>query len=403
MNISVCDSIMGSGKTNAAINLMNNDEKGRYIFITPYLDEVERIKAECGGKRFVSPENKGRGKLDNLHTLLADGRNIASTHALFSAYTPKTCELLEKGGYTLILDEVFGVVNVLDKHADDIRLMVDSGLIAIEDGGRVRWLDDGYSGNDYRALKETAQAGNLFLYGNCLLFWTFPVRVFASFVHVLILTYLFDAQLQKYYYDLNGITVRYIGTKKTENGYVFTDEPEPPDFVRTIKGRIHILNDRKLNAIGTRRHALSASWFCEHRRREKRDSITRLKNNLVNVFRNRWKVPAQQKMWTTFKAHKNVLAGKGYTKGFVPCNLRATNEYRGRTHLAYCANIFFNPFLKKYFISRGAQVDEDKYALSELVQWIWRSSIRDGGEIWIYIPSHRMRGLLEGWLDSLCD
>lgn len=44
-NIKVVDSIMGSGKTSAAINLMNNASKDEnFIFITPYLNEVERIK-----------------------------------------------------------------------------------------------------------------------------------------------------------------------------------------------------------------------------------------------------------------------------------------------------------------------------------------------------------------------
>ena len=58
-----------------------------------------------------------------------------------------------------------------------------------------------------------------------------------------------------------------------------------------------------------------------------------------------------------------------------------------RKNLAYCVNIFFNPFLKRYFEEHGCVVDEDKYALSEMIQWIWRSAIRDGHEINIYIQA----------------
>ena len=106
-------------------------------------------------------------------------------------------------------------------------------------------------------------------------------------------------------------------------------------------------------------------------------------------------------MWTTYKDYKGLLSGKGYTSGFLSYNTRSTNEYRIKTHLAYCANIYFNPYLKNYFLDHGVEVKEDKFALSELIQWIWRSAIRDGKEIWIYIPSKRMRTLLQEWLNSL--
>jgi len=43
-------------------------------------------------------------------------------------------------------------------------------------------------------------------------------------------------------------------------------------------------------------------------------------------------------------------------------------------------------------------VREDEAALSTMVQWIWRSAIRDGEEVWIYIPSKRMRSLLIAWI-----
>ena len=60
-------------------------------------------------------------------------------------------------------------------------------------------------------------------------------------------------------------------------------------------------------------------------------------------------------------------------------------------------------FRSSYFADQGIEVREDKYALSEMIQWIWRSAIRDGKEIWIYVPSKRMRELLEGWLKELSE
>ena len=46
------------------------------------------------------------------------------------------------------------------------------------------------------------------------------------------------------------------------------------------------------------------------------------------------------------------------------------------------------------------EVDDDMYSLSTMIQWIWRSRIRDGGEINVYVPSLRMRTLFENWLDN---
>jgi hypothetical protein len=36
-----------------------------------------------------------------------------------------------------------------------------------------------------------------------------------------------------------------------------------------------------------------------------------------------------------------------------------------------------------------------------MLQWIFRSAVRDEKEIWLYIPSKRMRDLLVEWMDDL--
>ena len=82
-------------------------------------------------------------------------------------------------------------------------------------------------------------------------------------------------------------------------------------------------------------------------------------------------------------------------------NAKATNEYRNRKYLIYAANPFMNVNEKKFYYKHGIDVDEDLYALSIMIQWIWRSAIRCGEEIYIYIPSRRMRSLLMNWMDEV--
>ena len=104
-------------------------------------------------------------------------------------------------------------------------------------------------------------------------------------------------------------------------------------------------------------------------------------------------------MWSTFLNYKTILGGKGYTKGFVDCSARATNEYRHKKNLAYLCNRYYSPVIKNFFVDKGVIINEDEWALSELIQWMFRSSIREQKNINIYIPSKRMRDLLMKWLE----
>ena len=48
MEVKVIDSMMGSGKSESMIKLMNSsNEDEKFIYITPYLDEIDRIKSSC--------------------------------------------------------------------------------------------------------------------------------------------------------------------------------------------------------------------------------------------------------------------------------------------------------------------------------------------------------------------
>ena len=46
----------------------------------------------------------------------------------------------------------------------------------------------------------------------------------------------------------------------------------------------------------------------------------------------------------------------------------------------------------------GQPIDQDTFALAEILQWIWRSAIRNGEPINLCILSPRMRELFLDWL-----
>lgn len=386
---------MGSGKSSWAIQKMNEDKDGSYVYITPFLTEVQRIKDSCPDKKFFEPKNFGNGKLDSFNNLLKSNKNIASTHALFKMADDTTKDLIKANDYTLILDEVMDVVTQIHLKKDDLPSLLELELIHIHESGIVEWTNDEYDG-EYNHIKLMCKNNSVFMVNNCLLMWTFPVDVFKSFKEVYVLTYLFKGQIQRYYYDLYDVGYDYksIQYNKEINTYEIVDYISHYDMTK-IKELLTVLpDDDKINRIGDDKYALSKSWF-----KKKEYMLPILAKNIENFFRNKAKTKSSDNMWTTFKDYKSSLSGKGYTKGFVSLGARATNDYVDKKTLAYCANIFLNPIVETFFLQNNVKVDEKAYALSELIQWIWRSQIRRGDNITLYIPSKRMRDLLIQWLN----
>lgn len=132
-------------------------------------------------------------------------------------------------------------------------------------------------------------------------------------------------------------------------------------------------------------------------------------------------------MWTCPKNSRNEIAPRGYKlirelsneeksgrtqyqldeyidenglRCWVASNARATNSFSNRHTLAFMLKVSPNPEISKYFGKRGASLSSDTYALSGLIQWVWRSAIRKGEPITLYLPSPRMRRLFEEWLEG---
>jgi len=401
--IKVIDSIMGSGKTSAAINLMNDNPDTNYIYITPYLDEVKRIKSSAN-RKFYEPEYYQNNKLynskfDSLHALLSEGKNIVSTHALFKRANRETRELIYNNNYTLILDEVMDVVEKLPIKKNDLEGLFQLGLI-YEKEGYLLWNEEKTEWDSrYNDIRDMALNYNLIKYMDNVLIWTFPADIFKSFEDVYILTYQFDAQIQKYYYDLHNIDYEYYIAEKGFNHYHF--KPKPVDYSEKeiklrIKEKINILEHPKLNRIGDEPFTLSKNWY----KNSSDPVLNQLKRHTENYYRNIVNSKANENIWTTFKDYKGKLSGKRYTRAFVSLNTRATNEYRERFNLAYLLNRFPNTVIDNFLRTKGIKIDKDYYAISECLQWVWRSAIRDDKEINLYIPSHRMRVLLYKWLND---
>lgn len=186
-----------------------------------------------------------------------------------------------------------------------------------------------------------------------------------------------------YMYDINEIKNFYSTHVNCKQPFV-----DPP--------LIHVIKHQKMNYIEDRKslnHTITQKWILDHRN----DLSDKLRTNTINFFVNL--MPSSTgnksylKMWTTYDTCKDIIKDKGFTKRFVRM-WDASFQPSDSIYLAYIANNFLPP--KK--LSCG--LTNDQYALSILLNFIGRSAIRNGKEIWIYLPSFRMRRLLEQWIDE---
>lgn len=290
------------------------------------------------------------------------------------------------------MDEVADVVQPLAISGHDLNVIIER-FAHIDENCKLIWDDTDYTG-EYNKYKNMCELSSVYVYGEAssrmAFIWIFPVEVFKAFKEVYILSYMFYSQVQRYYYDYFSVDYDYIDL----NDYNKTVEKERYDGSK-FQEIIDVCNQDSVNRIGSDIYSLSVGWY---KRNIDTGVLTILKNNTINYFKNIIKTSSKQNIWTTFKDYKECVKGKGYSKGYLPFNIRATNDYIDKSCIAYLCNIYINPIIKNFFISHGITVDEDGYALSELIQFIFRTRLRKGENISIYIPSRRMRNLLLGWL-----
>lgn len=398
--VNIVDAIMGAGKTQSIMNYINQSEPDKkFLVITPFLDEITRYRTYCKEKNFKSPKfEKQKTKLDNIKYLIEKGENIVSTHALFQKFDNELIDICRAQNYTLIMDEVANVIDEYTITKQDFEILKNTYVTINPETKQLIWKEE-YS--DYKGKfdneKRLCELGSLVCYGNDLMVWLFPIETFNSFRNIFILTYKFELQLQRYYYDYYGLQYKFwsVEGNDLEKYHLVDYNPNKNYLDYNYEKLIHICEMDKMNLIGDRDTDLSKSWYS---RNKNNTSIKVLKNNIINFFRNIRNDNSSDNIWTTFKDYQSLLKGKGYTKGYLPLNSRATNEYRDRTSVAYPVNRYLNPFVKNFFNINGIDVDENGFALSEMLQFIWRSAIRDGKEVWVYIPSVRMRNLLRQWI-----
>jgi len=388
--ITAFDRLPGAGKTTNWVENIRNNPTRKFIYITPFLDEVSRIKKELPSfKEPIASKGKGK-KQQHFLELIKQGSNIVSTHSLFKELQIDDYSLLND--YVCIMDEVLSVVELIDIKKRDVLMLFNDGIITT-DNNIVSILDTDYNqsnGEFYERLQRT-KYGNVTFTDRESLVWLFDINIFLSFDKVVILTYQYIDSMLDYYFRLHNTTVTVIsgGLEKA--------------VIRTTAKLIDVYEGR-YNTIGSKgkhiRTKLSKSWYLKARKANPK-ALQTISNNTRSFFRTYCKVDSSKALYAVFKDFKEDVKPLKYADSNIAINARATNDYREVTAIAYLANRFMNPMLVHFFQDAGIIVNQDAFALSELLQLLWRGCIRDDKEMKVFIPSKRMRDLLKNWMLGL--
>lgn len=400
MNIKVIDAMCGEGKTSWAIQYMNDNKDLRFIFVTPYLSEVQRVMECCG---FETPNDDKIKKIDDFKRLINEDKSIATTHKLLSHLTVEMVQMIKNSNYILILDEVIEAVSESQLTDNDKKALLKLGLIKEVDGNLFRGEEEVIASFDenkwaYSHIVTGLKRKNLEIFEGKILMWLFPIDILNSFEDVYILTFLFDGYPLSSYLKFNKLTYNKYSVKLNEDKYEITDYIG--SNVEKYKKLITIFDDEKINMIGNDKGSFSDYWWKNYALKND-EVLLEIRKNMENIVKNRVKCKIEDVLWTVFKEYEpSLYNAKAKNRNFITHNIRATNDYAEKYVCMYLVSRNYNPIIKRWFKSKGIEVNNDTFALGELIQWVFRSRIRKSESIYLYVPSIRMRTLFLDWLSG---
>ena len=438
----IVDAPCGAGKSSFAFQEINTHPEQRYIYCTPYLDEIKRVKQRTGSRRFSSPEPfyydakkegyTGSSKLKSFNQLLREKKDVAVTHSTFLNADEETTRLIEEGNYILLLDEAPDVVQLYNATStverdptlhvtkEDLPHLL-SGDYLKEDPQSTKLLWGSKHWARFSELERQCRQGKIYCARKNELLCVFPPEVFEAFSEVYLFLYVFKGTFFHSYLEKFDIAYSLHSIEQDDTGsYRLTDFNQEKDlqYRRQMKDLIRIVGAGNRYPGKT----LSKSWF----RRASDEQLAMLRGSLGNFFRKIAAAKARDAMWSCFVDYKACIKHDGYvysrrltreekllpkeqqiqirqdTECFVASNARATNKYADRWALAYCLNFYPNLDIESFFTDGKDSVEfsRDLFAVQILVQWVFRSRIRKGEPIVLYLPSARMERLFRAWLDG---
>lgn len=425
-SIKIIDAPTGEGKTTSLITYLQNNfnsfqtlikEQKRFIVLVPLLDECERLSKalkETGIETFT-PKIKGRKNKDTLEAL-REGLNIITTHRFLEMTPIEFYETLkdssERYSYSIFIDEEPTVEvafkdsplsNLPSLDSSDIDTMRHKNIISVDEkSNRITWTAEEPLKGIYRHYRDFFKGYVVYLskeacqhnLDNPFIIHIRP-EMWSLFESVTVLSYRVKYSIFRAYCNLYQLPLDYYHVSRDSDTFVEGYVEKKPKGCKRLcicKDYLETFRNEEVNIKG-----LSYSWY----NKTNTKGIKALRSYMDKCIRNK---PFGTILWTTYKPKKEALKIPKHglnDKNWIACNTKATNDYKDHTTVIYGINRYMNPFKASFWQSQGIHIDMDNWSLNELIQFLWRSNLRDthsSDTVYVYIPSDRMRGLLEEWL-----
>ena len=420
--VEILDSIMGSNKTNRVLDWIDSNPNERYLYISPLLSEVDNTSRLATNLKHVSFEfpstDEYDTKTDDLLSKLEVGANISCTHSLYLSMTEKHLDLIEKFEYIVIIDEEVGVIDAFKKYStDDLAYLNSNGDIEISDeDGMISWVGAELGKKaKYKQFYNLCKAKAVYATkrSDTMLVTQMPVELFTRAKRVIIMTYMFNGNVLDNFLKLKKVEV----VPFTEVQPTQIDKQEIRELIdlkpldrKLLKLSMSVYGYDKMDKKGfdlisnyIRSTGLSVGAKAI-------DTMYTLPKAVspVEVKSGKRVAPRGYLTYKTEVLDEDgvvVLDGKGKPKTednycWLHSGCRATNKYAYKWYLVHCYDRHPNLSVETYLKEYGCPVDKNVFALSEMLQWIWRSRIRKGEGIVLAIPNTRMHNLFLDWLNE---
>lgn len=222
-----------------------------------------------------------------------------------------------------------------------------------------------------------------------------PLGLIQCAQRVIVMTYMYEGSVMHQFMQLKGVDIEYFKgfTPIKTEAQVKLEATELIDMIETP-------STKKVGNVSSKR--MTASWYKDSATKE---DLKGVENAIRSVCR---KYKKDEVLYTLPKhlvipdRGKAKIQVRGYPalECFLYAGTRATNLYSDKTVMIHAFNRYPLVSVASYLQDYGFPVDPEHFALTELLQWVWRSAIREGKPIKLCVIPVRMRRLFEEWLDG---
>lgn len=412
--IHILDYICGTGKSTWMLNKLKEISAPRFIYISCLLSEIEeRVQDELAHLDVCIPSDDNGTKSEDVLCALKEGRNIAATHSLFLRFNNEAVKYMKEWNYILIIDEVLDFITPYRKYSSqDVKDLINLDQISVdeENKGRVH-VNQEFEGY-YSELKDYSEKGLVYASTDGFMVFNLqiPPDVIKASKECYVLTYLYDSSEMQRFLTLHNIDYKHMDVEVLKQREI--------EIKNKLKTNINLISIKAADEVirslrSTRNSALSHNWWSTKKDKAE-EYLKKVDNWLHNNNGNQYNY--------FFTAPKEIFDKKGlatkkslglrYLKMqvekdaeehhlWLASSTKATNDYAGRTLCLFLLNTFPNVGLQKYFEQYCTPLDHDRYALSELVQFLFRGCVRTGKPMDLYIGSPRMKEIYTNWINKI--